>query len=367
MQRDRGKERFWRGLSDPARLLTLAESDWPPFLEAFRVTGTLGKTAAALRRAGHFNDLPPRVRLQLEELLLLVDRNQTDIRFELNRVLHALGHNHPPLIVLKGAAYLVAGLTPADGRFSSDLDVLVPRSKLKDLENRLLSAGWRGDELSSYDERYYREWMHEIPPLWHPGRGIAVDIHHTIAPLTGRASPDPQALVLAATNSELKGVQLLCPADMVLHSALHLFNEEFLMGLRDLTDIRDLLEEFAEDSGFWMTLADRARLHGLERQLFYLLRYTEIILECAPAGRPKELKSLGKPGPLTLYFMDLLILHAMTPPVGLFSSPVRKTVIWLLYLRSHWLKMPPLLLFKHFLVKSWRRWREPRAALSGKA
>ena len=52
---------------------------------------------------------------------------------------------------------------------------------------------------SAYDQRYYREWMHELPPLLHVRRQTALDVHHAIAPETARGSAiDSKACAEAA-------------------------------------------------------------------------------------------------------------------------------------------------------------------------
>ena len=116
--------------------------------------------------------------------------------------------------------------------------------------------------------------MHEIPPLWHPDRLFAVDVHHAILPTTSRYKPDTQALFASAVPLREGSLRVLCPADMVLHAAAHLFTEEFISGLRQLAVAHDLLEHFGSDDGFWDELLERARRHGLERILFYLVRYS---------------------------------------------------------------------------------------------
>jgi len=92
----------------------------------------------------------------------------------------------PEIILLKGAAYLEAGLPCSQGRTLSDLDLLVRREELPRIEKTLQEAGWESDTEEEYDQRYYREWMHEIPPLKHRFRGLEVDIHHNLLALTGR-------------------------------------------------------------------------------------------------------------------------------------------------------------------------------------
>jgi hypothetical protein len=65
-----------------------------------------------------------------------------------------------------------------------------------------------------------------------------------------------------------RALKVLCPADMVLHGAAHLFTEESASGLRQLADLHDLLEHFGKEPSFWSELLARSRLHGLERILY---------------------------------------------------------------------------------------------------
>ncbi|WP_164045505.1 nucleotidyltransferase family protein, partial [Serratia marcescens] len=65
-----------------------------------------------------------------------------------------------------------------------DLDILVPRDRLDEVEAALLAAGWEWVKPDPYDDAYYRRWMHELPPLIHRERDRMIDVHHTILPLT---------------------------------------------------------------------------------------------------------------------------------------------------------------------------------------
>ncbi|WP_204329989.1 nucleotidyltransferase family protein, partial [Proteus mirabilis] len=47
-----------------------------------------------------------------------------------------------PVVLLKGTAFAAAGLSPARGRNIGDLDILVPRDRLDEVEAALLAAGW---------------------------------------------------------------------------------------------------------------------------------------------------------------------------------------------------------------------------------
>src|SRR5581483_3934078 len=117
-----------------------------------------------------------------------------------------------------------------------DVDILVPRAALPRVEAALMRQGWATSHHEPYDQRYYREWMHELPPLRHVARGTVADVHHSIAPPSGRLKPDSAKLLAAAeTVTGYASLKVLANLDMILHSAAHLFlNEDLTHGLRDL-------------------------------------------------------------------------------------------------------------------------------------
>jgi hypothetical protein len=300
------------------------------------------------------------VQLQLDEARTFLRFNQTKLRFEANRVERVLSELDTDFVVLKGGAYLLADLPPAHRRVVSDLDVMVDRTNLEIAENALVAAGWQRSDVTEYDERYYRIWMHEIPPMAHPDRSFALDLHHSIVPMTSRHQPDTKALFQAAVPLENSRFKVLCPADMVLHCAVHLFNEEIGLGLRNLLDLHDLLTHFGKDPAFWDDLVARAQLHNFDRAHFYLLRCTERLVGTEIPETIQEKANKGAPNAILRAVMDALFLRALTPPQLSGAQPARAFALWLLYLRSHWLKMPPLLLAKHLTIKAWRRWRPAR-------
>jgi hypothetical protein len=144
---------------------------------------------------------------------------------------------------------------------------------------------------------------------------------------------------------------------MVLHSAVHLFTEEFTSGLRQLADLHDLLEYFGKTEGFWNELLARSRLHGLGRILYYLLRYTGWIFGTDIPEHVQRAAQVDEPHMIVRKIMDLLVMSAVKPVAPGESHPGRAITLWLLYIRSHWLKMPPLLLARHLLTKALYRWR----------
>jgi len=343
------------GHHDPTAL-TLAE--WDALVVEARNAGILASLGRRFEDAGCLERLPEEVVVQIRAESAMAEENQRSLRWEVNRVQRALDGLDVPIILLKGAAYIFAELPPAAGRLASDVDILVPKERLDDVEHALIERAWESLKLDPYDQRYYRTWMHELPPLCHRDRDVVVDVHHNILPETGRLHPDPRELVAASRCVDGGRLKVLAPHDMILHSAAHLFQDgELNGGLRDLLDLDGLLRHFGSDDGFWDELGRRAHRMDLERPLFYALRYCRRWLE-TPV--PEALEEVQGPSRPALELMDRLTARSLMPdgwePSGFRTHFAR----WLLYVRSHWLRMPPFLLARHLSRKAWSRAR-PRA------
>ena len=205
--------------------------------------------------------------------------------------------------------------------------------------------------------------MHEIPPLRHSERGTEIDLHHRLLPRTSRLKSDPGPLFAAAVPLADPRLRVLAPTDMVLHALVHLFLEgdpDEGLRLRDLVDVHDLLGHFGQRSGFWEDLGARARELGFERPLFHGLRHEHRLLGTpVPAQVLRDLADAAPARPLRK-LMQMLIELALLPEHP--DHPLRRASIarWLIYVRSHWLRMPPELLARHLARKAWQRFRGAR-------
>ncbi|MFQ5774663.1 MAG: nucleotidyltransferase family protein [Kiloniellaceae bacterium] len=352
-------DRLLRALREPASVQDLDAAGWNDLIWGARRHGVLARLAIAVEEAGVSERVPEKARELFADARAAAEFNQTRTRFEVDRVVRAFDGTDVPVILLKGGAYLMAALPPSRGRVCGDLDILVPRERLAVVEQALEAQGWESTITDPYDARYYRAWSHQIPPMRHRDRGTELDVHHTIAPPTSRAAPDAGLLLGDARPLADGRVMVLAPADMVLHSAVHLFNEDLAVGLRDLLDMHDLLGHFAEAEGFWPELLARARRHGLERPLYYCLRYTERFYGTrVPAPIKSEAEAFA-PNRLVRAAMDRLVPLAMLPEAPDRRGRAAGLARWLLYVRSHWLRMPPGLLARHLVVKAVRRAAHP--------
>jgi hypothetical protein len=220
----------------------------------------------------------------------------------------------------------------------------------------LLLAGWHCHGHDDYDQRYYRRWMHELPPMAHIRRGTVLDVHHNLLPETARIRTHADPILAAARRlADPPGLSIPADTDLVLHSACHLFHEgEWGHGLRDLVDLDALLRAFSAAPAFWTTLLARAQTTNLGRPLYYALDccrrwlltpIPDHVIAACPSRPPAWQR------PLMRRLFDAGLGSAHTSCRGRFS----KLAAFILFVRGHYLRMPWRLLLPHLLHQAMRR------------
>lgn len=332
-----------RALRDPA---SIGDCDWPGLISAARAEQVIGSLAFRMER----RPVPARIEAVFEAARRDAAYSRTQALWEAEMARRALAPLGVPMILMKGTAFHAANYGACIGRSVGDLDILVPRASLDAVEAALIDAGWeRMKEAQGYDDVYYRRWMHELPPLIHRTRDQMIDVHHTILPLTARPTPDAEALIADSVELE-NGLRILAPADIVVHAAAHLFADGDLAGgLRNLWDIDRLLREFAAaDPEFWGKLRARARLHQLDHAVARALRL----------ARRLYATPLEKGDSPSFSLTDRLFEARLLARNG-WGQEKNKALRFAFYVRSHLLRMPPLMLARHLWTKATRRPARP--------
>ncbi len=327
-----------RALTDPGSVSGLDASGWTHLLSAARALSLIGTLAELLADA----PVPPEVARVLADVRHSNVTGQRQALWEAECAAMALGAYPGRVVLLKGTAFAAAGYDAARGRSIGDLDILVARDGLDQVEALLLKAGWEWVKPDPYDDAYYRQWMHELPPLIHAERDRMIDVHHTILPLTAGPKPDAAGL-LADARALPSGLYVLSPADIICHAAAHLLADGDLSGgMRNLWDIDRLVRQFlVEEPGFGEALAQRARLHGLTDAVERALRLSAQLF-----GTPVV-------WPIRRVSADALFLRRITAVDG-WGRKTRKLTRQGFYIRSHLLRMPPAMLARHL----WTKWRK---------
>ena len=320
-------------LRDPGSALPLDPPGWTALLAVARAEQLIGTLACRLQGL----PLPPEAARVLEDARVSAEQGRVAALWEAEMARRALAASGMPVVLLKGTAFVAAGLAAGIGRSIGDLDILVPRVRIEEAEAALLAAGWEWVKPDPYDDAYYRRWMHELPPLIHRERDRMIDVHHTILPLTARVRPDAEALLADSVALE-NGLRVLAPMDMICHGAAHLFADGDLAGgMRNLWDIHCLVGEFGTEG-----LAARAAQHGLGPAVGRALRLAHSLY-----GTPIPKRGQA-PRAADLFYRRRLLARDE------WGRPRRKLTRLAFYVRSHWLRMPPHLLARHL----WTKWRK---------
>ncbi|OYY95223.1 MAG: hypothetical protein B7Y41_01565 [Hydrogenophilales bacterium 28-61-23] len=343
-------------LRDATHMATLDLENWDLLLRQAGSAGLLSRIAIQADALGLDVQVPDAVRPHLTAARTLAAKQRQAVRWEARRVARALSGIEGPVLLLKGAAYAIADLPPAAGRLFGDIDILVPRAQLGQTEAALMLAGWHTQTQDDYDQRYYRRWMHELPPMTHIRRGTVLDVHHNLLPETARIRTHASPILDAAKAlADPAGLSIPANVDLVLHSACHLFHEgEWGHGLRDLVDLDAMLRTFSAEADFWPRLQARARTLNLGRPLYYALdtcrRWLKtpipdrVIAEC-----PSKPPTWQRPLMRKLFDAGLASVHASCASGGL------KSATFILFVRGHYLRMPWHLLLPHLLHQALRR------------
>lgn len=321
-----------RAMRDPQAVLALDAAGWTALIAMARAEQMIGSLAHRL----HGLAVPSAAARLLEDARASAEHGRVAALWEAEMARRALAPLDLPVLLLKGTAFVAAGLGAGVGRSIGDLDILVPRDRIEAVEAALLAAGWEWVKPDPYDDAYYRRWMHELPPLIHRERDRMIDVHHTILPLTARILPDAEALLADSVALE-SGLRVPATNDLLCHAAAHLFADGDLAGgLRNLWDIHRLVEDFGTDG-----LAERAALHGLDASVARALRLAHHLY-----GTPMPPHWAQLAGADRLYVRRLLARDG-------WGRQTRRLTRFGFYVRSHWLRMPPAMLARHL----WTKWR----------
>lgn len=343
-----------RVMAHPEALANLSGAEWDDLLVHARNAKVLARLYGFAEERELLPQLPAAAQDVLQGARIYADYRQLLAKrelHELNKLFEGVSH---PVVLLKGAAYLLADIPLGRGRRLNDIDILVPAANLAATEGLLQDAGWDFEEtLTPYDERYYRQWTHEIPPLRHPDSPLELDVHHNLIQPTGRIKLDSGKLFDALVPIPGTCFSVLSPADMLLHSATHLFmSDELRGGIRDLIDMQMLCASFsATRPGYWDEVADRADALGLQRPLYYAAAAMRRLLGAdIPASAWNKIHA-WRPAALPDRLMQFSIDQHLAPAsVGMSGSWLAAN---LLFIRSHWIRMPPGMLVRHLVYKWW--------------
>jgi hypothetical protein len=204
--------------------------------------------------------------------------------------------------------------------------------------------------LNDYDEKYYREWSHELPPYIHSESGVTLDIHHNLIPLSSGKTIN---IAQIDATKVWVGSNLYIPSDayLILHSAIHLLlNDDTEKGLRDCFDLHSLIQGYLTSK-----TVDSLRVIFIEANceaefsiLIHLLnrifknQYSEVLLS----------------GVKRLSWHDQVLVNSLYRTIFPHTDYLHDNKSALarqhVYIHGHLSKMPFLLFIQHICYKGYR-------------
>ncbi|HEY9092797.1 nucleotidyltransferase family protein, partial [Parasphingorhabdus sp.] len=167
-------------LREPETVLSLDGEGWTELVSMARAEQLFGSLAHRLADIA----VPDEVKPVLKDAAEAADLARLQALWEADCARRVLAPLQCKTVLMKGTAYVAAGLDAGIGRSIGDLDIMAARDQLPAIEAALLDAGWEWVKPDPYDDQYYRDHMHELPPLIHRDRDRMIDVHHTTLPLT---------------------------------------------------------------------------------------------------------------------------------------------------------------------------------------
>ncbi len=347
-------------LQSPKIIKGFSSKDWNLLLRQASSAKMLARLAYRFTTHDLMSAVPEKTLNHINSEQVKVAHLHTQVNQEVQELNLLFNKLQIKAIYLKGTAYLLADLPLAQGRFFSDIDILLNQDDISKVEIALKCQGWKSQKTDDHDQAYYRNYMHEIPPMQHIMRGTVIDIHHNILPVCNDNKIDisllsHDALEVNGNNTHTPQSYVLAPAAMFLHSAIHLFHEgELEQGLRGLSDLDLLLSHFEEnETNFSQQLIDLAEKINQQQSLFYAWRYLSKIFnkelpKTAQVFMDNYQLKITNLATIDFIFTNLLAAHHSSTASWHFSLAAQ-----LAYWRGHLLRMPLRLLIPHLFKKSW--------------
>lgn len=332
-------------------------AQWESAVHILREARLLATLAVMAEACGALATYPSYARRHLASARNYAARQAVQARFECDALQRVLDGAGVQPVFLKGAAYTLTGAAQGRGRIYSDIDLLVARDELSAAERACRAHGWYPQPLEAYDDRYYREWAHEVPPMWHRIRGTCIDVHHNIIPPVSGRAPAAERL-LACAHALPDGKRVLRPHAAILHSVVHLLlNDDVNYALRDLVDLWQMFAALEDEA--WATLVRLAEDCGFSLEVWYALLLVKRRFPTCPA--PLEVMHALRPChavTLRRAFCDQVLAPALQPRHPELRSLQSRMAAGLVFLRGHWVKMPLSVLARHLGYKAFRAARD---------
>ncbi len=305
------------GAAAAVRVGELSPQAWDEILGIALRHGVAPLLHRALQSNGALGRLPNPVRARLEEERRATALDNLRNYGQFRRVARALRERGVPVIALKGLHLAELVYRDISLRPMSDLDILVPRSQVKQAVATLHGLDYGFDEDLSGAANAMLDTKYDVE-LAHRHMDILLEVHWSLSEPPKRYTAVLEDIWRSAVPARLGDADALVmsPEFVLLHVCVHLAcHHVFVFRLSALCDIAEIVRVHPELD--WIVVVGHGRRHGWGRGVAAALR---LAMDHLGAAVPADvLASLGAdaldPAMLAEAMEHLLISGEM--PVGL--------------------------------------------------
>ena len=267
--------------------LTSDDLDWDRLVSLSYAHGIAPLIYDGLQQSTVTDRIPRAVAKMLRDAYYINAVRNALLYAELERTLRVFRDEGIEVIVLKGAALAETVYAHRALRPMSDIDLLVKRERLADVEGKLLGMGYAIDVGTKPHQEYHWVFTKNATPN--------IEIHWHLHRPTEPFRVDIEGCWSRAESARIGGVDTLVfsPADLLLHLCLHLGHHKFAGGVRPLCDISATVNYYA-DLIDWMEVATISAQWGMNPCAFVVFGLVSKLLEAPiPADFLKEIKPVN--------------------------------------------------------------------------
>jgi len=330
---------------------TIELKQWENIIHVLREVNLLAACYFRLEKEDKLTLLPSFALKHMKSAAVYSSRQSEQVLFECKLLQKILDAENISSVFLKGASYTLRKSKNSAGRVYSDIDLLVAKNEISKAEQTLAKHAWCTKKVSEYDNKYYREWSHEIPPMFNIHRGTVLDLHHNILlPISGREVN--VELLTENCQSIDGGYTVLGYAATILHSIVHLIiNEDVSNGYRDVLDITTLIKE-NDSPEFWQEITLLASKLGFNNELYLALSLSKKYANLTIPNDVWLTFSVQQNNSKLNFLLNYVYYFALQPHSPAVQTLKHKIAINIVYLLGHLQKMPLKILIPHLLTKS---------------
>jgi Uncharacterised nucleotidyltransferase len=221
--------------------LARADLDWHQLATASYAHGIAPLIFYSLQQSGVIRLVPAAAAQTLRDSYYGNAARNSLLYDQLRNVLEAFIEAKIQVIVLKGAALAETVYSNRALRPMSDIDLLVRKIDLAQVETKLLDLGYRLDASTKEHRR-----KHDYHFVFAKSGDIKIEIHWHLQRPVAPFRIDIDGLWERAQRTTLAGVDALAlsPEDLLLHLCQHIHKHKLIGGIRPLCDVAHVVEYY---------------------------------------------------------------------------------------------------------------------------